>query len=107
MANRRLLFKAMFAGVVGLIPLRSASAQQIERNKVRLEDQLISGLRAATPGQKDYLRQIVALVNAGTLPRQMVNLLYTWAIKRKPKVPFPYFQFALRVLAKRRGITVP
>ncbi|MEM7558870.1 MAG: hypothetical protein AAF394_07090 [Planctomycetota bacterium] len=107
MANRRLLLKAMVAGFVGLIPLRGASAQQTERNKVKLEDQLISGLRAATPGQKDYLRQIVALVNAGTLPRQMVNLIYTWAIRRNPKVPFPYFQFALRVLAKRRGITVP
>ena len=107
MANRRLLFKAMVAGFVGLIPLRISTAQETERNRVRLEDQLISGLRAATPGQKDYLRQIVALVNAGTLPRQMVNLLYTWAIRRNPKVPFPYFQFALRVLAKRRGITVP
>ncbi len=73
----------------------------------KLEDQLKNGLRAVTPEQIEYLRTISRLVEQGTLPRAMVNLIFEWAIERNPRVPFPYFQFALRALAKRRGINVP
>ena len=74
---------------------------------VRLEDQLMNGLRVVTIEQRIYVSQIVAMVEAGLLPRAMVNVVYTWALKRNPKVPFPYFQVALRALAERRGIAVP
>ncbi|MEM7476358.1 MAG: hypothetical protein AAF483_15300 [Planctomycetota bacterium] len=114
MSNRRMLFKSMLAGLVGLLPFRVASAQQgsvtqqlSERHIVSLEDQLSKGLRITTVAQQTYIRQIVQLVELGRLPRAMVNLLFTWARQRNPKVPFPYFQYALRALAKRRGIAVP
>ena len=117
MSNRRLLLKTMFAGLLGFLPMRRADAQQgqsinsaerlTERNVVSLETQLTKGLRVTTNAQRTYVRQIVQLVELGRLPRAMVNLLYTWALKRNPKVPFPYFQFALRALARRRGIAVP
>jgi hypothetical protein len=54
-----------------------------------------------------YVSQVVALVDSGQLPRAMVNVVYTWALKRNPHVPLPYFQIALRALAERRGIAVP
>ena len=86
-------------------------ANQAERNPgmdvVRLEDQLMNGLRVVTIEQRIYVSQIVAMVEAGQLPRAMVNVVYTWALKRNPNVPLPYFQVALRALAERRGITVP
>ncbi len=85
-------------------------ANQAEQNPgevVRLEDQLMNGLRVVTPDQRAYVNQVVALVDQGKLPRAMVNVIYVWAIKRNPRVPLPYFQFALRALAERRGVTVP
>ena len=86
-------------------------ANEAERNPgmdvVRLEDQLMNGLRVVTIEQRLYVSQIVAMVEAGQLPRAMVNVVYTWALKRNPKVPLPYFQVALRALAERRGIAVP
>lgn len=74
---------------------------------VRLEDQLLNGLRVVTPEQRQYVLQIVTLVEQGKLPRAMVNAVYTWALKRNSHVPLPYFQVALRALAERRGIVVP
>jgi hypothetical protein len=87
------------------------NANEAERNPgletTRLEDQLINGLRTVTPEQRQYVMQIVALVVQGKLPRTMVSVVYTWALKRNPSVPLPYFQIALRALAERRGIVVP
>jgi hypothetical protein len=90
--------------------VREFDANQAEGNPgdvVRLEDQLINGLRVVTSEQRAYVLQVVALVEQGTLPRAMVNVVYSWAIKRNPRVPLPYFQFALKALADRRGINVP
>lgn len=90
--------------------LQEFDANQAEVNPgevVRLEDQLMNGLRVVTPDQRAYVNQIVSLVNQGRIPRAMVNVVYTWALKRNPKVPLPYFQFALQALAERRGVNVP
>jgi hypothetical protein len=35
----------------------------------------------------------------------MVNVVYVWAKKRKPNIPFPYFEYVMRLLAEKRGIT--
>lgn len=90
--------------------VKEFDANQAEVNPgevVRLEDQLMNGLRVVTADQRAYVNQIVSLVNQGQLPRAMVNVVYTWALKRNPKVPLPYFQFALQALAERRGVNVP
>lgn len=72
----------------------------------RLEDQLRLGLRAVFPNQQQFVTQVVQAVSDGRLPRAMVNLVYRWALERNPRVPFPYFQFALLELARRRKITI-
>jgi hypothetical protein len=73
---------------------------------VKLEDQLRYGLRCSQPGQVEYVRTVSRAVDEGRLPRAMVNLVYRWATQRDTKVPFPYFQFALEELARRRGISI-
>lgn len=95
---------------VAQTPANELEANQAESNPgdvVRLESQLINGLRVVTSEQRQYVSQIVALVNQGKLPRAMVNVIYQWSLQRNPSVPFPYFQIALRALAQRRGIVVP
>lgn len=104
-------------GCVTALPARAQTipgeldGNQAETNPgfdvVRLEDQLQNGLRTFTPEQRAYVSQVVSLVEQGRLPRAMVNVVYTWAIKRNPSVPLPYFQIGLRALAERRGLTVP
>jgi hypothetical protein len=115
--KRRQMATALLAGLFGLVPFRSGRAQQgvainnaerlTERNVVSLQDQLRNGLRATTASQMKFIRDVDLYVRQGRIPRAMVNLVYEWALKRNPKVPFPYFQFALRALAKRRGVLLP
>ncbi|MFN3189574.1 MAG: hypothetical protein ACE361_03540 [Aureliella sp.] len=115
--NRIILLGLGLTVAATFLPFRSTTAQQgvrvnpaerlTERSIVALKDQLKNGLRATTPAQFAFINTVDARVKAGQLPRAMVNLVYDWAIKRNPRVPFPYFQFALRALAKRRGINLP
>ncbi|MGN6136883.1 MAG: hypothetical protein ACTHOU_20565 [Aureliella sp.] len=113
--QRAVVVGCLFGCLASAVPTRGQvpadfDANQAERNPgdvVRLEDQLVNGLRVVTVEQRLYVSQVVALVDSGQLPRAMVNVVYTWALKRNPHVPLPYFQIALRALAERRGIAVP
>lgn len=71
---------------------------------VRLEDQLKNGLRASRPTQVAFIKQVIIQVEKDRLPREMVNLVFKWAREKNERIPFPYFQFAMRELAKRRGV---
>jgi hypothetical protein len=121
MLIRRSWVKAVFAvlagsGVSGGLVADHAEAQEGFGNNfansidsmhlVKLEDQLRYGLRCARPGQIEYVRLVSRAVDEGRLPRGMVNLVYRWATQRDTNVPFPYFQFALEELARRRGISI-
>ena len=74
-------------------------------NTVELKDQLYFGLRTFLPEQQAFLDQVVAKVEAGEISRSMVNVVFVWAKKRNPKIPFPYFEIALRLLAEKKGVT--
>ena len=114
MLGRRLWLSSALASLLGLLGGRRVIAQEgnsvnsAERlsphNIASLEDQLTKGLRAVTPEQQQFVHLVVTLVEQGRLPRALVNLVYKWALERNPSVPFPYFEYALKVLAKRRGV---
>ncbi len=76
-------------------------------NTVELKDQLYFGLRIFLPEQQAFVNDIVARVEAGELPRSMVNVVFVWSRKRRPKIPFPYFEIAMRLLAEKRGVILP
>lgn len=76
-------------------------------NTVELRDQLNFGLRTFQPQQQAFINDIVARVDNGQLPRSMVNVVFVWARKRKPTIPYPYFEIAMRLLSERRGIVLP
>lgn len=116
--RRRWWLKAVVAGTLGLLPWKRATAQQnfgggvnaanaLTTQITPLKDQLEKGLRATTPAQRAFVTTVVNAVNNKTLPRAMVNLVFKWALERNKRIPFPYFEFALRALAKRRGIVLP
>jgi hypothetical protein len=74
-------------------------------NTVELRDQLTYGLRVAFPEQQAFVDQVVAKVDSGEMSRAMVNVVFVWARKRKPYIPFPYFEAVMRLLAEKRGIS--
>ena len=114
MLGRRLWLKTAAMATLAWLPLRQGFAQQSAgargvnqgRGAASLTDQLTKGLRAVTPEQNQFVQVVVEAVDQGRLPRALVNLVYKWALERNPSVPFPYFQYALTVLAKRRGISL-
>ena len=116
MRGRRFWLKTITAGAASLLVWRSADAQQgnstnsaerlTTRQIVPLDEQLRKGLRAFRPEQIAFVNIVVANVNQGKIPRAMVNLVFRWARERNPRIPFPYFEFALKALAKRRGVNL-
>ena len=118
MKNRRINRRSMLLLVpAALLPVSALMAQQgssfngaeqlrSTRNVTPLIDQLRVGLRINKNSQLEFLQLIVQKVEAGELPLAMVNVVYKWAISRNEKYPFPYFQYAMQELAKRRGISL-
>ncbi|MBL8870626.1 MAG: hypothetical protein JNK90_12585 [Planctomycetaceae bacterium] len=101
---------------LALTPFRRITAQEPTsrnlaetgsgRGIVDFEVQLSRGLRTFLPQQKAFVSSVVLLVQQGKISRAMVNTVYTWSLQRNPSVPFPYFEFAMRALARRRGVTI-
>lgn len=100
-----------------LLPVRSMLAQQghsfnnaeqmkSSRRATPLIDQLRTGLRVNTSSQLAFLEAVVQKVDQGVFPQSMINVVYKWSIGRNEKYPFPYFQVAMRDLAKRRGVAL-
>ena len=117
MLARRLWLLTILGTALAWLPSGLARAQQGtsinsaerlgEQNVTSLSDQLTQGLRAITPEQKRFVAVVVAYVDQGVIPRAMVNLVYRWALERSENVPFPYFEYAMRTLSKRRGVALP
>jgi hypothetical protein len=74
---------------------------------VDLRSQLVFGLRTNLPGQVQFIDSVIAKVESKEISRSMVNVIFVWARKRNPKIPYPYFEVALRLLAEKRGVTFP
>jgi len=69
-----------------------------------LKQTLDYGLKARLPSEFEFIRLVVKRVEEKKLPRSMVLRTFTWARGRSDKMPFPYFQFALRNQAKKIGV---
>jgi hypothetical protein len=68
-----------------------------------LKDQLTAGLRARLPSEFTFIEIVIEKVEADELPLDMVMSTFLWA-RRKLPYPFPYFEHALRLRAKNKGI---
>ena len=84
----------------------NTATDMLDLNSVELRIQLQNGLRVFLPEQQEFLDRVLLAVDNGQLPRAMVNMVYVWSQRRNAKVPFPYFEFAMRALAERRGVTL-
>ena len=71
---------------------------------VSLETRLKKGLLARLPRENAFVDDVVEQVNAGRLPRKLVDSTFAWAVQRRQSCPFPCFERALRLQAARLGL---
>ena len=71
---------------------------------ISLEDQLKTGLKARRPKETEFIGEVARLVNAGKLPRKLVDSTFMWALRRRTNYPFPAFERALRLQADQLGV---
>lgn len=87
-------------------PARAAESPATDGVQVAdLREQLKDGLRARLPAEFEFVDHVVALVDDGTLPLELVKSTFAWA-RKKYHYPFPYFERGLRLRAARQGIQI-
>ena len=86
-----------------LFASRSTSAQQ---QVADLSQTLRSVLKCRRQVEFDFVEVVVAKVNQGLLPAEMVLSMMKWARERRDDIPFPYFQEGIRRRAKEVGVTL-
>ena len=75
------------------------------RTPIDLKDKLEKGLRARRPEEFAFIGRVVAMVDKGQLPLDLVRETFAWARKKRP-YPYPYFERALKIRAAAIGIEV-
>jgi hypothetical protein len=104
-----------FLGLPGLSPPvlgqdaldMNEAERMLDIDVVELRDQLVFGLRTFQPAQQQFIDLVIQKVESKEISRAMVNVVFVWARKRNPKVPSPYFEIVLRLLAERKGVVLP
>ena len=102
------LLLAVCCVAFGFVTPGPVEAQSTEANVADLQQQLESGLKARLPEEFAFIKKVVAMVGNDQLPLKLVKSTFQWT-RKNPLAkdhPFVYFQRALRVRAKKIGITV-
>ena len=73
-------------------------------NPSALREMLTKGLKATRPDEKVYIDLVVDLVVLEKLPIAYVYASFSYARKRRPDYPFPYFNHSLKALTKRKNL---
>lgn len=72
---------------------------------IDLRDMLTTGLKCRRPEEFAYIDMVVDLVESGDLPESLVRSTFAYARRKRP-YPLVYFRSALRVRAKKAGVTI-
>ena len=110
---------ALGAAASALLAQQSGTNSQAGRNngnqgrQVSLEDQLRVGLKAFTKADFAFLESVVTKVQAGVLPRRLVDSTFLWARRRatwhrgpRRLRPMVYFRPALILRARPLGVNL-
>jgi len=93
---------ALWLGCCQMAP--SSAAEKVDKDD--LKKRLEQGLHATSDKDRGYIDRVVSLVDQGKLKVKDVYAVFKWARKRDRNYPFSYFQRALNMMAKRRGIVI-
>ncbi len=99
MDRRRWLFVAGALVLGADARVRAAESSRLDADTMK------SALRTTTIEEDGFIDYVLARVEAGTLPADLVDSTFQWA-RRKPKRRFQYFRHGLTVRAERIGINL-
>jgi hypothetical protein len=89
---------AVFLGIIVTLPItRLVRAEELDPEQIKL------ALHTTTDIEGGFVDRTVAMVRAGTLPRDMFTTCFIWA-RKKPRHQFQYFKQALTTRAAQIGI---
>lgn len=71
-----------------------------------LEQQLTAGLKLRRDQEKAFVEAVISLVEQKRLPVSLVKSVFHWSRRKNPKVPYPYFERAMRLTAERIGVEI-
>ncbi len=87
--------------VISVLMVRVARADDFNLDP----DQIKAALHTTREVEGGFVDRTVAMVQAGTLPRDVFTSCFIWA-RRKPHYQFQYFKQALTIRAAAIGITL-
>ncbi len=89
--------------------IREKVLEELNEGFKEYEQQLQAVLRTRFPQEKDFVAQIVLLVQREKLPRNLVDSAWLWVRKNRPttKYPFVYFERVLRLQGEQLKLDVP
>jgi hypothetical protein len=71
-----------------------------------LEDRLKSGLKCRRQDEFNFVAIVAQRVRTGKIPEALVLQTMQWSLKKNPKFPFFYFQFAVKKQADALGVSL-
>lgn len=88
---------AMIFAVLAAVGVRAVEASPLDASTMKI------ALHTATPEEDGFIEYVLARVDAGTLPLDLVESTFLWA-KKKARNKFQYFKHGLILRAEERGI---
>jgi hypothetical protein len=79
----------------------TAQARRGKVNPAALRELLLKGLKVTRDNERAYVDKVVQRVVDEELKLSIVYASFTYARKRRPQYPYPYFVFAVETLEKR------
>ena len=71
-----------------------------------LEQQLMAGLNIRREEEKKFVNAVISLVEAKRIPVSLVKSVFHWSRRKNPKVPYPYFERAMRLTAEKINVVI-
>jgi hypothetical protein len=95
----------LWGAIVALTLLAAVEARAATLSQPLDADTMKAALQAGTPEASKFIDHVVAMVNKGRLPLDLVESTFLWA-RKKPRHKFFYFREALIRRAAAIGITI-
>jgi hypothetical protein len=96
---------AAAAAACTLWPWRLLSGAE-SKEQATLEDRLNSGLKSRRQEEFNFVAVVSQRVRTGQIPEALVLQTMQWSLKKNPKFPFFYFQFAVKKQADALGVSL-
>ncbi len=93
-----------FALALAIVLSTAVLARAVVHNPLDADTMKVA-LHTAKPEEDGFIEYVLARVDAGTLPLEMVQSTFLWA-KKKPRQKFQYFKFGLTKRAEDAGIAL-